>query len=394
MVLEAGALNDSQNAQSLAPIKILLVTESSGWSGGAAQTLLLARGLAARKHGVWIACQRGSEIARRAESFGIPLLLTRIRGDLDVLAIWALLRFVRKKGIQILHAQHPKAHGVGLFATALASHSCSFLVTRRVSFPVGEHRFSRLKYTSSYVDRYLAVSDGVKQVLIQGGLEPSRVQVVYSGVETEDFRPSSPQQVESLRHALQLHPKVPTFIKVANYSQWKGQEVFLRAIQRYLSWGHPGQFIFAGRATDGPEMTGLVDSLGIRSSVRRLGFRTDVADLLAASDASVNSAIAGEGLSGALRESLLLGIPVVASDVAGNRELVQEGVTGKLVPVGDSESLAKALVWMIQNRDEARRLAEQGRQRVLTEFSADQMVHKTEQAYRELLTQKEGSSKR
>lgn len=366
-------------------MKIMLATESRGWSGGAAQTLHLAKGLASRGHGVWLACRPESDIGRRAAAEGIRCVPVAIRGDADLLAALAMRRVILGNGIEILHAQHPKAHGAGLLTALLCGSRLKFLVTRRVSFPVSVNRFSRWKYTSRRIDALAAVSEGIRDVLLAGGCPPERTHVIYSGVDPSTFLPSSPETLDRLRSSIGLVAGVPAVIKVANFADWKGQDVFLAAAAKLVQEGLPAQFVLAGRGTDSPECLGRVDALGLRDHVKALGFRTDVADLLSISTLSVNSARGGEGLSGALRESLALGVPVVATDVSGNRELVIHDQTGLLVPPGDPGALAGAIRRMLERSEDARRLAQGGRRRVLAEFTVDRMVEKTEQLYRKVL---------
>jgi L-malate glycosyltransferase len=369
-------------------MKILLITESRGWSGGAAQTLHLATGLKQRNHTVHIACQPGSEISNRAAENGIPTVITRIRGDMDLLGAGAIRSALTRLQSDILHAQHPKAHGVGLWAAAFSDRRLPYLVTRRVSFPVSNSFFSRLKYTHRRIDRYVAVSDGIRQVLIEGGVPAERIEVIYSGVDPERFKRLPANEALTLRQQIGLKPDVPVVIKVANYAEWKGQPVLLRAAAAFRRAGGRAQFLLVGRDTDGAEARALIEQLGLKDNVISLGFRRDIADLLSIADLSVNAAIAGEGLSGALRESLLLGVPSVASDVSGNRELVQEGVTGKLVPTSDPDALAGAIRWMFDHPDQARQLTLTGQQKVMREFTVETMVNRTLSLYQRLLSEK------
>lgn len=366
-------------------MKILLATETRGWSGGAAQTLALARGLAARGHAVRIACRSGSEIGRRAAAERLETATLRFRGDADVASALALHRLVRADGIEVLHAQHPRAHGVCLLATLCAPAAPRLVVTRRVSFPVGTNPFSRWKYSSRRIDALVAVSGGIREALIAGGARAERIHVIYSGVDPATFRPSPPAVLDALRETLALAPDTPCIIKVANFADWKGQDTFLRAAALLVRAGLQARFVLAGRDTDGPACRALIEALALTDHVRPLGFRTDVADLLALAQLSVNAARGGEGLSGALRESLALAVPVVATDVSGNRELVMPGRTGWLVPPDDPAALATAIREALEKPAEAARLAEQGRARVLAELTVDRMVERTESLYRRVL---------
>src|SRR3954463_12589911 len=97
-------------------MRIVYLSESVRWSGGANQLLMMAGALQRRGHSVLLACQRDSDLVPRARAAGVPIELVRIRQDYDVLASWAVARLVRRFGAQVLHAQHSVAHAVGLMA--------------------------------------------------------------------------------------------------------------------------------------------------------------------------------------------------------------------------------------------------------------------------------------
>ncbi len=119
-------------------------------------------------------------------------------------------------------------------------------------------------------------------------------------------------------------------------------------------------------------------------------YRSDVPDVLAALSVSVNSPRAGEGLSGAVRESLAAGVPVVATDVGGNRELVLDGETGLLVPPEDPAALATAIRRLLDDRALATRLAANGARFVRERLTVERMVEETERVYREVLSERRG----
>jgi glycosyltransferase involved in cell wall biosynthesis len=101
---------------------------------------------------------------------------------------------------------------------------------------------------------------------------------------------------------------------------------------------------------DGADATARVKTLGIQDHVTLAGFRTDMPEVLSLLSASVVSSLAGEGFSGVLRESMCMGVPVVATAVGGNAELVKDGQTGFLVPPGNAEALAEALRRLLTDR--------------------------------------------
>lgn len=365
--------------------KVLHVSESNEWTGGTAQLLALAEGLRARGWETCVACRPGSGLSKHASQRGLEIFPVALREDYDLLSAIRLARFVRERGIDVVHAHHNRAHAVCLLAQglmALRGRQAKLVVSRRVSFPPGRNPFSRWKYRSALIDRIVAVADAVKDVLVKAGVPAERVTVIRSGVDLARFSPRRATDAE--KRALGLPQGVPIVGKIANASPWKGQSVLLEAAALLAKKGRPVHFMLAGRDTDGPWVKEQVDRLGLSERVTLLGFRTDVPDLLSCLDLSVNAAIQGEGLSGALRESLTMGVPAIASDIAGNRELLKEG-GGWLYPPGDAAALADRIEWALAHPTQAKAAVSAWREKAQAGFTLEQTITRTDALYRELL---------
>jgi glycosyltransferase involved in cell wall biosynthesis len=142
------------------------------------------------------------------------------------------------------------------------------------------------------------------------------------------------------------------------------------------------------------ELRSRADSLGIADRVRFLGVRKDIPDLMNAADGYVMSS-AWEGMPMVLLEAAATGLPIVATDVGGNREVVLDGNTGFLVPPKDPEALAETMLHvMALSRDERGRLGEAGRTHVESNYSLDQIVERWEALYHELLARSGGRPRR
>ena len=323
-------------------MKILHVTESFGWSGGAAQALYLARELRSLGHENLLACPADGDLGRKAAADGFEVVHFRPRRDYDLKAALALARLLETVRPDVMQAHHPKAHAMGLLAKFFSRHKPLFVFTRRVSHPIVTGFFAKLKYTSALIDGCIAVAGSVRAQLIAYGLAPERVRTIYSGTDPARFSPRPPE--EAVLQELALPPGLPVVMLVGNFSEHKGQRVLVAAAARLRARGLDFALVFAGRGTDSAELKALYAAAGLpEDRVRFLGLRDDVERLLTAASVSVNAAIKGEALSGSIRESLCMGVPAVASDISGNSEIVQEGVTGLLFPPGDTAALADRL---------------------------------------------------
>jgi glycosyltransferase involved in cell wall biosynthesis len=124
--------------------------------------------------------------------------------------------------------------------------------------------------------------------------------------------------------------------------------------------------------------------LNLSTSVHFLGERSDVFDILSESDLFVLPSLS-EGLSNVLLEAMVANLPVVATDIGGNPEVVQHGKTGLLIPPKDVDELTAAIMQILQSPDMACRFGHAGRTRVVTEFSLENMVRQTQDLYLSLL---------
>ncbi|MDY0392055.1 MAG: glycosyltransferase [Candidatus Bipolaricaulis sp.] len=157
----------------------------------------------------------------------------------------------------------------------------------------------------------------------------------------------------------------------------------------YVAQARPeAQLLIAGDGPLRPSMEQLANDLGITDRVKFLGIRRDIPALMNAADAYVMSS-AWEGMPNVLLEAAASGLPIVATDVGGNSEVVIDGKTGFLVPPKDPEALAQAMVQLMGlPQEERRRVGEAARQYVEANYSLDRVVDQWEALYREFLAQK------
>ena len=211
--------------------------------------LWMAGALRKRGHEMLLACQPGSDILTRARAAGLPTVEVRMRQDYDVPSAGRVSALLKKHQIEILHAQHSTAHAIGLMAAWWAKIPV-FAVTRRVVFPLKRNIFSRLKYLSSRIDGYVAISAAVKEELMKAGLEASRIDIIPSVMNQAFARNAFRTAVRVRRKELNLATESPVITNVANYADFKGQDYLARAAVDVLKHFPRAQFLFAGRDTE------------------------------------------------------------------------------------------------------------------------------------------------
>jgi glycosyltransferase involved in cell wall biosynthesis len=212
---------------------------------------------------------------------------------------------------------------------------------------------------------------------------PGRIRPIPGiGVDTDLYAPRPELDLDAcrLRTELGLGPGDPLFLTAAEFTRNKRHRDILAAFARLA---RPGVHLaFAGDGPARPDMERLAAALGIAGRVFFLGFRGDVAALMRAARATVLSS-AREGLSRTVMESLSLEVPVIGTRIRGIRDLVDDGA-GILVPVGDTDALARAMAWMLDHPEEARAMGRRGRVR-MESYDLRRILDMHESLYEEVL---------
>jgi len=303
-----------------------------------------------------------------------------MRSETDVRSAWAIARLIRSHRTEIVHCQKGKARTLALLA-GLAVKIPVLILNRGVSFPLD--RWNRLGYTSRRVTAITAVCESIKRGLVAAGVPASKIEVIYSGTDLERFHPGV--DGSRIRAELGLGPEHHLITQVGIRS-WRGNVDVLDAMFPVQRAAAQCRLLFVGAPPARiVSMTEAARDRGLGDVVTVLGHRTDVPEILAASDLVVDASYAGLGLTGSLREALAVETPVIGTHLEGIPELIADGETGLLVPPRNPEALAQAILRMVENPSRARAMARSGRKRVEASFSTAIKLRRTEALYRRLL---------
>lgn len=360
----------------------MISCERGGWSGGAEQFFLLAEGMRRRGHSVNVSCVKGSPLERKLNDSGFNVLSLPMWNDVDIYSSLKLAQYSARNNFEIIHAMHSRGHSVALLASYFLK-DIPLIITRRVSFPLKNNIYVRFKYKDRKISKFICVSGAVKRELVKLGVPDDKIEVVYSGVDTNRFYPRDKNL--ALIKELGINADTPLIGSVANFSKWKGQRVFLEAAKIIKEKKLKFHFLIAGTGNNAEPVNTWIKTLGLEGFVSQMGFVYDVPSVMSALDVFVSPSVGAEGLSGTLREALAMALPVVATDVGGNSEIVKDMETGILVPPGDPESIADGIEFLVKNREKAMAMADKGRRFVIENCSVEKMVERTEEVYRQVL---------
>lgn len=280
-------------------------------------------------------------LAGELEKLGVPVHVVRFRSRWDPMALTRLLRMVRSLGVDLVHAHMYRAN---VPATVLG------LLEPRLKVIGQYHNVDTWESAAQVrMDRWLArrraanvcVSDAVRRdVISRLALDPARVKTIHNGVDLDEFRPASSHASQlALRQQLGLPLDARIVVMVARLVAQKNQSLLLRVAPEILAAVPSAHFVFVGGGPMEETLRSLAAEMGVARSVTFLGSRDDVADILRAADVSVLPSLK-EGFSNTVLESMACGLPVVASDVGGNREAIDRGVNGYIVDV-DRDALGR-----------------------------------------------------
>ncbi len=186
---------------------------------------------------------------------------------------------------------------------------------------------------------------------------------------------------DAVRRDLDLPADADVVIVVAKLTEQKGHSVLLRAIAPLLE-SMPGlHLLIVGDGPRGDDLRAQAAGLPGGDRVRFLGVRSDTRELLGASDLFVLPSL-WEGLPMALLEAMAAGLPVVATAVSGTRDVVDDGVSGALVPPGEAEPLRSAIERLVADRRAATEMGQEGRRRVLQEYGGSRLAERHAALYR------------
>lgn len=359
-----------------AKMRILHIDSARTWRGGQNQVLLTAQGMASAGHEVALAARRGGALATRAREAGIEVFPMEFHGDFSPAAAVCLARLARKRRPDVCHAHDPHALSAACMAAGIAR--CGALIAaRRVDFHL-RGAFSRLKYRRA--QRIICASRAIAALLEKDGVPAERIRVVYEGVRDRAPKGGGEAQLRSLG----VPDNAPVIGNIAALTDHKDHRTLIEAARIVLARRGDVRFVIAGEGECRPSLESRLRETGLRDKVLLLGFRDDIDALLPAFTLFCLSSHM-EGLGTSVLDAMAFGIPVVATDAGGIPEAVEDGVTGRVVPVRDAPRLAGALLELLEDANRRKAMGLAGRRSFEQRFAFERMVENTMRVYQELV---------
>ena len=354
-------------------MRILQISSARSIGGGERHVIDLSNELAKRGHEIFVAVVPGSPLREHLSEIPCENVAEfPLRNAVDIASAVRLANFVRDNRVELINAHFAKDYPVTAAAARIAR--VPFVVTRHVLFPMNPmHRLFLRK-----VSYGIAPSNAVAASLRTQGLFPNeKIVTIRYGIEVARF----PEREPKSHNAVCVG-------SIGNLDPVKGFDVLIRAAS-IVAKQIPGvKFKIVGedRSRDGryeKELRDLIGELGLRETVELAGWSDNIANVLPEFDIFV-SASRSESFGLVIAEAMLTGVPVIASETEGAREIIGAASLGKLVPIDSSEKLAEAVIELLSgNRND---LSLNARRHIVENFSLGRMIDETESLYRRVVS--------
>jgi len=367
---------------------ILYVIDGLEFGGGERVFLQLAFGLKDR-YRISVATNTGGKFAQELSKLDIQIFSVDMSRQLALKPIRQIRDIILQNRIDLVHSQGARADFFARIAGKIAE-SPHILCT--VAMPVEGFDVTPLRkrvyrfidqLSENYVDRFLVVSNALKQSLTLGrGISSERVVRIYNGIEVNEYQPNL--KVNNLRNEWGITHAEPLIGAIGRLVWQKGLEHLIQAAAEILAAVPDAWFLVVGKGPFRANLQTLARELNISDRIIFTGFRSDIRELLSAIDILVVPSLL-EGFPMITLEAMAMAKPIVATQLPGIKEQISNGVEGILVPPNNSKALGAAVLSILQDKKLASTLGGAARSRVESCFSVEKMVGETEKVYLSVL---------
>jgi glycosyltransferase involved in cell wall biosynthesis len=362
-------------------LRVLHTEWSMGWGGQ--EIRILAEMKAFRELGIpmEIACRKGSRIGEEAASVGFAVHFLPFAGRINVSTLLRLRRLVRQGNFSLLHTHSSIDSWCGGLTGRLFG--IPVVRSRHLSSTVRPGLNARLVY-DWLPDAVISSGRHIRDHLVEAC--HCRAEKHFSVPAGADHRRFSPDvDASGVRTQFALARDAPVVGIVAVLRSWKGHRILFEACSRILDTFPNLRLLVVG---DGPlreHLPGWAEELGLGEHVVFAGHRDDVPACMKAMSVCVLPSLKNEATSQVMPQAMLVGTPVICSSAGGLTEVVQDGITGRVVPPGDAPALADALLDCLQNQEKTAAMARRAREYALTHLTFDKQIEETNSIYREVM---------
>ncbi len=356
------------------PLTIAFVNSSRGWGGGEVWLRQIVNGLASRGHSVLVICRPDSALAGRAVSIHAEMLPVNFNWDFNPATVRMLYRLLIENHVDVVCTNWEKELRLCGLAGRLAN--IPVVPSREVDRPIKSTLVNRWVY-GSLAQAIMVNSFATRATLFASApwLAAKPCRIVWKGIDPEIYKKAAPAP---LRSELGIGNNSVLVGFVGRLDEQKGIPDLLEAMRLAASASPEISFVLAGDGPLRPRVATYVERYGLSETVHLLGFREDIPSLLKAFDFLVMPSL-WEGFGYAALEAMAAGKAVIATNTSSLPELVEDGVTGLLVPPHSPEELSVAIGSLAADRNRQSEFGAAGHERAVRMFTLARMVDETEE---------------
>jgi len=324
------------------------------------------------------------EIGKRMEEDGFDVVSLNVKSKSNFLAPIKLFKLIKKENPDILHTHLFHAHFLGRIVGKMAN--VPKIISTIHNTDIGGKygiRETLMKVTRPFRDKDIAVANIVKKRAIEKDFTSEKnSEIIYNGVDFENF---PDKDKEEMRKSIGINKDSKMLVTVGNLIEQKGYTYLVDAMEKVVEENKDVKLVIVGEGEKRKELEEKIEKKHLREHIELAGKVPDVNDYLQAADAYVMSSL-WEGFPVVLLEACATGLPIVATDVGGNDELIK-GDYGTLLEPKDTETLAREINKIIDLSEEEReKLGEKARETIKRNFSIEKMVKDYEKLYNRVNT--------
>ncbi len=360
---------------------VLHINAGEVWSGIEQRILTIGKLLNREQFKVILAASPSSPLCKKADSYDIPLLSLKIgKWKFNPVVIWKLSRFLKIHKVDILHTHRSSDHWIGVLTVRLfgLSNQCKIIRTRH-NFTKIKNNFINNKLYKEWTNRIIAVAEVIrKQLIDENNIPGNKIIAIHSSMDTEKFKDEF--DGGKIRNEFGISPDTVVLGMIGRLREHKDYPNMFAALNIIVKKIKNIKLFIVGDGILESQLKSMVQKMELSNYVIFAGKRENIPQILSGIDLlALSSSV--EGSPAVIKEALVMEKPVVSTNVGGIPEIIQNGITGVLVPPNNPEALADGIINAINNMNKALAMARKGKQVIINEFSETKLAQLTAEVY-------------
>ncbi|MBF0478100.1 MAG: glycosyltransferase family 4 protein [Candidatus Omnitrophica bacterium] len=325
-------------------------------------------------------------VKKQLQFFGAEVITLNCRYPLDISYYYKLYKLIKNMKINVVHTHFTIVGILGCLVACLAScpvvirtkHGLTKNVPKR--FRAKHYYFKSQMFSSFFVTKIIAVSDAVRNDLIETGIKPEKIETIKLGINLDKFLNNEDNKVDELRKEFNLDNDTCVIGTISNMYPVKTVDVFIKAISLIKEKIQNLKVIIVGEGPCKPELEILTKKLNLQDCIIFTGYRNDVKNILKIFDIYVLSS-RSEALNFSVLEAMASGKSCIAPNVGGLTEIIDNGRNGFLFQPGNFKELSELIVRIFADKELKEKFEREGLKSLAEKFNINTMVEKTVDLY-------------